>query len=136
MLEQVTRFIEENIYQSKVWDNADDKYRKKAINTAKRSLSRLLPHIYGPEGEWVDIESLAEQTVWIMKLDDTFQRAEMGATSLSIDGVSIAIKDKDRSLAPFILEKHGISSASIRRKVGSYQRVIGDSSRVGWRRHC
>lgn len=134
MLEEITEFIETNIYHSKVWDQASEKYRLKAINQAKRTLIRLLPQFYA---EAVDVESLAEQTIWIMKIDDTFQRADMGATSISVDGMSIAITDKDRTLAPFILEKHNLPATGlVRRKVGRYQRVPGDSARLEWMRHC
>ena len=106
----VNTFIDEFIYQSKVWDKADERSRKKAINQSIRTLQMLLPNVYGED---IPTEHLAEQTVWLMKIDDTFQRAELGANSMSVDGFSISIKDKDRSLSPFILSVNGITPDAV-----------------------
>lgn len=106
----VNTFIDEFIYQSKVWDKADERSRKKAINQSIRTLQMLLPTVYGED---IPTEHLAEQTVWLMKIDDTFQRAELGANSMSVDGFSISIKDKDRSLSPFILSVNGITPDAV-----------------------
>lgn len=134
MFEEVKTFIDEEIYQSKVWDKAEPRYQQKAIRHAERTLKRLLPNIYG---EGVPVEHLAEQTVWLMKIDDTFQRAELGATNITLDGMSISIKDKDRSLAPFIFEVNNLSPDSVtgglsRRKVARYKTSMRDSYRKGW----
>lgn len=135
MFEQVSTFIDEEIYTSKVWDKANETTRRKAINHSMRTLIRLLPNIYSNDN--MPVEHLAEQTIWLMKIDDTFQRAELGATSITLDGMSISFKDKDRSLAPFIFEVNGISPDSVtgglsKRKVGRYVRCFGDSYRKGW----
>lgn len=134
MFNQVKTFIDEEIYQSKVWDRADEKSQKKAIRQAERTLKRLLPAIYS---EGVPVEHLAEQTIWLMKIDDTFQRAELGATNITLDGMSISIKDKDRSLSPFIFEVNSLSPDSVtgglsKRKVARYSTSIYDSYRKGW----
>lgn len=110
MYEEVNSFIEEHVFQSKVWDVADERFRKKAINQSIRTLKMLLPAIYKED---IPVEHLAEQTVWLMKVDDTFQRAELGASSMSVDGFSISIKDKDRSLAPFILTVNNITPDAV-----------------------
>lgn len=122
LYEDVQAFIDENIYQSKVWDSATESARKKAVNNSARILKSFLPSIYVTD---VPVEHLAEQTVWLMKIDDSFQRSELGATSMSVDGFSISIADKDRSISPFILRINGISPDSITgglttRKVGRY----------------
>lgn len=130
----VLLFVNENIYHSKVWDNSTETLRKKAINQAERTLKRLLPTIYTADSS-IPVEHIAEQTLWTMKIDDTFQRAELGATSLSVDGVSISVKDKDRTICPFILEVNGITPDSLtgglpRRKVGRYGTGISDNFRI------
>lgn len=122
--EDVKAFIDENIYQSKVWDIASESARKKAVNNSARILKALLPDIYSTN---IPAEHLAEQTVWLMKIDDSFQRSELGATSMSVDGFSISIADKDRSISPFVLRINGISPDSVTgglttRKVGRYSR--------------
>lgn len=135
MYDEVKAFIDENILQSKVWDMSTEVYQRKAVNTAIRSLHRLLPRIY-PADEEIPVEHVAEQVVWLMKIDDTFQRAELGAKSITIDGISISFTDKDRSIAPFILEENGISPDALtggltRRKVGRYGTYMSDSYRRG-----
>lgn len=128
---EVSNYIDENIYHSKVWDIADNKARLKAVNNSERILKRLLSKHLGAE---VPVEYLAEQAVYLMRIDDTFLRAELGATNITLDGVSVSIKDKDRTIAPAILDSLGITPDSItggltRRKVGSYSTSIGDSYR-------
>lgn len=120
--EQVAEYIDENIFYSKVWDSATESARKKAVNHAARILKNTLPKIYNND---IPTEHLAEQTVWLMKIDESFQRAELGATNINIDGISISMVDKDRTLAPFILRINNLSPDLItggltRRKVGHY----------------
>lgn len=134
MYAQVKEFIDENIYYSKVWDTATNVLRQKAVRHAERTLRRVLPKLY--DGE-IPVEHLAEQTVWLMKIDDTFQRAEMGVKSITLDGMSISFNDKDRSIAPFILEANGLSPDALtgglaRRKVARYGTYMSDSYRKGW----
>lgn len=134
MFNDVKTFIDEEIYQSKVWDKADEKFRQKAVKQSERTLKRLLPKVYSDK---IPVEHLAEQTIWLMKIDDTFQRSELGATSITLDGLSISIKEKDRSLAPFIFEVNNISPDTFtggisKRKVARYGTSIHDSYRKGW----
>lgn len=128
---EVNRYIDENIYHSKVWDNSNDKAKLKAVNNSERILKRVLKKYLGAE---VPIEYIAEQAVYLMRIDDTFLRAELGATSITLDGVSVSIKDKDRTIAPAVLDSLGITPDAItgglsRRKVGKYGTHVGDSYR-------
>lgn len=128
---EISNYIDENIYHSKVWDIADNKARLKAVNNSERILTRVLKKYLGNE---VPIEFIAEQAVYLMRIDDTFLRAELGATSITLDGISVSIKDKDRTIAPAILDSLGITPDAItggisRRKVGKYSTSIGDSYR-------
>lgn len=128
---EVSNYIDENIYHSKLWDKADNKARVKAVNNSERILKRLLSKYLGAE---VPVEYLAEQAVYLMRIDDTFLRAELGATSITLDGISVSIKDRDRSIAPAVLDSLGITPDAItggltRRKVGKYATCITDSYR-------
>lgn len=125
MFEDVSAYIDENILHSKVWDEADVKTRTKAVNNAQRMLKNMLPKIYG---ESIPVEHLSEQSIWMLKIDDSFQRSELGATSMAVDGFSISIQNKDRSIAPFILSINGISPDAVtgglsKRRVGRYSKV-------------
>lgn len=129
-LYEVNKFIAENILHSAVWDSANETVRIKAINQAERTLKRYFPQIYEKE---VPVEHLAHQVIWLLKIDDSIQRAELGATSISIDGVSISYAQKDRSLCPLIMEELNLSEGwNLRRKVGSYSTSLFDSYRKGW----
>lgn len=134
LFEEVRAFIDEEVYQSKVWDNASDTARKKAVKQSIRTLKRFFPSQYS---NVVPVDHLAEQVIWLMKVDDTFQRAELGATNITIDGMSISIKDKDRALAPYILDVNGITPDAVtgglsRRKVARYSLKRKDTFRKGW----
>lgn len=126
----VNEFISENILHSGVWDSATEEQKKKAVNQSKRTLKRFFPKVYIDE---IPVEHLAEQSIWILKIDDMVQRAEMGATSISVDGISISYSQKDRSLCPFIMEVMNLSEGwNLRRKVGRYSTSLFDSNRKGW----
>ena len=126
----VNSFIAENILHSGVWDSATEEQKKKAVNQSERTLKRFFPSIYADE---VPVEHLAEQSLWILKIDDMVQRAELGATSISVEGISISYSQKDRSICPFLMEVLNLSEGwNSRRKVGSYSTYIWDSNRMGW----
>ena len=129
-VQEVDSFIRDNILHSAVWDSAEEVQRIKAVNHAERTLTRYFPNIYADE---VPVEHLAHQVIWILKIDDGIQRAELGATYISVDGISITYTQKDRSLCPFIMEELHLSEGwNLRRKVGSYSTSLRDSYRKGW----
>lgn len=126
----VDEFISENVLHSGVWDSATGEQKKKAVNQSNRTLKRFFPNIYTDE---IPVEHLAEQSLWILKIDDMVQRAEMGVTSISVEGISISYSQKDRSICPFIMEVLNLSEGwNSRRKVARYSTYIWDSSRKGW----
>lgn len=127
---QVDSFIRDNILHSAVWDSANELQRIKAVNQSERTLKRYFSKTYKDD---VPIEHLSHQAIWLLKMDDFIQRAELGATSISIDGISIAYSQKDRSVCPFIMEELNLSEGwNLRRKVGRYSTSLRDSNRKGW----
>ena len=126
----VTAYIDESIYHSSVWDEADETVQKKAVNNCISLLTVILSKYFATEAD-IPVNILANQVVWFVRIDDTFLRAEMGATYIQMSGVMVNIKDKDRSIAPFVMDSLGITPDPItggvtRRKVGSYAgRYIG-----------
>lgn len=121
---EIGTFIDENILHSSVWDEAEEKLRKKAVNNSALTLTRMLPR-YFPNDEEISIDVLANQVVWILRVDDTFLRAEMGASYIQMSGVMVNIKDRDRSICPYVLDVLGITPDPItgglsKRKVGRY----------------
>lgn len=114
---QVTAYIDENVLHSQLFDNASKTVRSKAVNQAQKMLTRYLD-VYEEEYP-VPVEDVAEQVIWLLKMDDTMQRVEMGATSISVDGISISFEKKDRSLAPAVMAKYGKTETK-KRRVGRY----------------
>lgn len=125
-VEQVTAFVNENVLHSQLYDTATEIVRNKAINQAEIMLRRYLD-VYEVD-EPVPTEDVAEQAIWLLKMDDTTQRAEMGATSISVDGISISFSEKDRTLAPAVLAKYGRRDSK-KRRVGSYHVPRFDTAR-------
>lgn len=120
----VTAYINENIYHSAVWDESTDSARSKAVNNSVDILIHGLNGVY-TKGEDIPINILANQVVWFMRIDDTFLRAEMGASYIQMSGVMVNIKDKDRSISPYVLDALGITPDPLtggvsKRKVGRY----------------
>ena len=129
-LTDVTAYIEESVYHSAIWDEATAGVRSKAINNCIELLVTVLKDKFLVEAD-IPVNILSHQTVWFMRIDDTFLRAEMGASYIQMSGVMVNIKDKDRSIAPFVMDALDITPDALtggvtRRKVGSYSgRYIG-----------
>lgn len=121
---EIGSFIDENILHSSVWDEAEEKIRKKAVNNSALTLKKLLPK-YFPDSDEIATDILANQVVWMLRIDDTFLRAEMGASYIQMSGVMVNIENKDRSIAPYVMGVLNISPDALtkgltKRKVGRY----------------
>lgn len=124
----VDQYITDNILHSKLWDDATPEIRSKAVNQSVNTLLKYLPDVYKDE-ESLPVDDVAEQVLWLLKLDDYMQRAEMGAMMITVDGIQINIKDMDRTISPKILSYYGKSIK--KRKVGSYVEAVENSYRMG-----
>lgn len=124
---QVDEYILENILHSDVWDKAELIIRTKAVNNAQRVLLTRMSK-YFPDENSLTLEYVAHQTVWMLRIDDTLLRAEMGITYIQMSGVMVNIKDKDNSIAPFVMAGLGLKT----RKVASYysDRPVGTDETI------
>lgn len=126
----VTEYIDESIYHSAIWDEASAGIRSKAINNCIELLLTILKDKFSIPAD-IPVNILSHQVVWFMRIDDTFLRAEMGASYIQMSGVMVNIKDKDRSIAPFVMDALGITPDALtggvtKRKVGRYAgRIVG-----------
>ena len=125
----VSQYIEDTVIQSFVWDNSDIKLRKKAVRRAELTLRSILGDIFGTDE--IPVEILGEQAVWILKLDDTIERAELGMKNVWVDGTMITVSDKDNSICPLVFKMLGIpvTNKGKRRRVGGYQPYVKDTGR-------
>ena len=132
---EVSKYIDDNILQSVLWDSSDETVRRKAANNAYESLARLLPDVFADKE--IEVDDIAQQAVFLLKIDDSFQRAELGVVQMSIDGMTLIFRDRDYTIAPYISGKYGITVVNgKRRRTASYRvdpfssyRIPIDSSR-------
>lgn len=120
MFQEVSNFIDANILQSQLWDAASTEYRSKAVNNAELNLKTLLADVYAGQ-EVIPVDDIAQQAIFLMKIDDSFQRAELGVVQMSIDGMTLIFRDRDYTIAPYISGKYGITVVNgKRRRTASY----------------
>lgn len=122
--EQVHAYIETNILHSDVYDRADEKQRSKAFNQATLTLSDFIKE------DDITLRDVAEQVVFIFKLDGTIQRAELGVNYVMVDGIQITLTSAERTIAPSIMRRHDIVSTR-KRRVGSYATPLSSTYRFG-----
>lgn len=115
----VSAYIDTNILQSVLWDAATADIKRKAANNAYESLARLLPDVF--QDREIEVDDIAQQAVFLLKIDDSFQRAELGVVQMSIDGMTLIFRDRDYTIAPYISGKYGITVVNgKRRRTASY----------------
>lgn len=124
---EVTQYITENVLHSKLFDSATPEIKQKAINQASHTLFKYMADVY-KSVELLPVDDVAEQVLWLLKMDDSMQRAEMGAMMITVDGIQIQLRDMDRTISPKLMALYG--KTSIRKgRVGAY--ADGDAYRVG-----
>ncbi|MCY8048452.1 hypothetical protein MOD91_18175 [Bacillus haynesii] len=117
MFQDVKDFISANIFHSQLWDALDADRQEKAVNNAAMNLRNY----YG-DARKLTTEAVAYQTLWLLKIDDSIQRAGQGVTQVSVSGMSISLSQVDRSIAPEVLRLMG-------RRIGRYGLAIEDTFR-------
>ena len=122
--EKVHSYIEENILNSEVYDSATVERRLKAFNQSQTTLSDFI------KPEKITIRDVAEQVVFLFMLDQTIQRAELGVTFVTVDGIQMTINDRDRVIAPSIMRRYHIRTTTPAR-VGRYQTDLHNTFRYG-----
>ena len=127
MFNEVSEFIDENILQSTLWDAATTEVRKKAVNNAILNLKTLLADVYAGY-ESIPVDDVANQAIFLLKIDDSFQRAELGVVQMSIDGMTLIFRDRDYTVAPYVSGKHGITVVNGKRRRTASYRVDGAAS--------
>jgi len=113
--EKVDEYINTSILRAEGYIGADKDSKKRAIN---QSINTLMEQLELDKEELI-VRDVAEQTVFLFKIDGTIERAEMGVSSVSVDGISISISNVDTTLAPSIKNRYGIKDTK-KRRAGRY----------------
>lgn len=130
MFDEVKQFIDENILQSTLWDAASTEVKTKAVNNAALNLKTLLADVYEGQ-ENIPVDDIAQQAIFLLKIDDSFQRAELGVIQMSIDGMTLIFRDRDYTIAPYVSGKYGITVVNgKRRRTASYRVDPATSYRI------
>ena len=134
VLARVQQYINRNVYNSAVWDALPEQLQVKAIYNAYRTLITLLPDIFNGSSETtIDLDDLVAEIMWLIKKDDSTDRAEQGATGITLGDMSIYF-DKDKSgllIAPAIVTRYDLALNGQRRRVGRYEVPREDTTRTG-----
>ncbi|MBE7117261.1 hypothetical protein FT641_27195 [Bacillus paranthracis] len=115
--EEVQSFIDENILHSDVFDAADVNKKRKAVKNAEN----VLRNFYGSSRQ-LPVEAIANQTIWLLQIDDSIRRAEQGVTNVNVMGISISMAQIDRSISPQVIKLLG-------RRIGRYGLEVQDTYR-------
>lgn len=138
VLARVSQYFNINVFNSSSWDNLTPELQTKAIFNAYRILYTMLPEIYCCDADemTIDLDDLCSEILWIIQKDDSVQRAEQGATSISLGDMSISfnLEEGARLIAPFIKQRYGLSETGQLRKVGQYITPRADTYRTGMHR--
>lgn len=125
LFEDVKAYIGENVFHTASFDKADEAKQRKAVKNAEAVLYMLYKN-YKPETNPLPLEAVAYQTIWIMSKDANILKADLGLTSVSIDGMQQAFSSVDRTVAPEV-------KRILKKRVGSYSLAVSDTRRDMYR---
>ncbi|SFH23063.1 hypothetical protein SAMN05660649_04370 [Desulfotomaculum arcticum] len=81
------------------WVAADPTQKQRALANAKAQLYRIYRNFNDAEKPLPD-EAVFEQSLWLLRIDDTLRKAEMGVKIISVAGVQIAVDKAAQTVAP------------------------------------
>ena len=121
VVQEVKEHIELNVFHSQLWDSLDSDNRTKVVNQASNQLYNHYGR-YNVDENPLPIPAIVEQVLWVLMIDDSMKRADMGVTSINVSGMTLNVSQRDRSIAPEVLVMLG-------RRVGRYGLPIADTFR-------
>jgi hypothetical protein len=94
------------VLHSDAWDEATDSVKQKALNQAEKDLYEVFTDydINDPEKQLPN-EAIYEQALWLLRIDDALQKAEMGVKNLTVEGVSISMSSAPPRIGPRVRQK-------------------------------
>lgn len=95
MYEETKIYITENILKNELFVKATGEEQNRAIREAEQQLRNF----YGKNIE-LPTEAIAYQALWLLRVDDSLQKAEQGVNSISLNGITISTKSPRPHIAP------------------------------------
>jgi hypothetical protein len=106
MAQQVTlaeaqAYFDSYVLHSEAWDEATTTQQTKALNQAEKDLYEVFTdYDINDVTKQLPNEAIFEQALWLLRIDDALQQAEMGVRSVSVEGISISISSPPPRIAP------------------------------------
>lgn len=104
-LTDAQQYFDTYVLHSEAWDEADDTMRIKALNQAERDLYEYFADDFDAETNPLPDEAIYEQALWLLRIDEALQKAEMGVTNLTVEGISISMYSAPPKISPKALQK-------------------------------
>jgi len=109
MPQQVTltdaqQYFDTYVLHSEAWDEADETRQTKALNQAEKDLYEYFTDFDMVENPLPD-EAIYEQALWLLRIDEALQKAEMGVTNITVEGISISVSSPPPKISPKAIQK-------------------------------
>ena len=106
-------YFDTYVLHSEPWDEADDIRKTKALNQAEKDLYEYFTDydINDPEKQLPN-EAIFEQALWLLRIDDAIQKAEMGVKNVNVEGISITVNSPPPKIGPRVLQKIAYATGS------------------------
>jgi hypothetical protein len=99
-------YFDTYVLHSDAWDEADVTKQTKALNQAEKDLYEVFTdyNIDDPTKQ-LPKEAVYEQALWLLRIDDALQKAEMGVKNLTVEGISISMSYAPPRIGPRVRQK-------------------------------
>jgi hypothetical protein len=121
LFDDVKAYIGESIFNSASFDNLPEDRQIKAVNQAEKSLYLLFKN-YNPDTNPLPVEAVTYQTLWVIAKDSNVQKADLGVSSVSIDGMAQSFSNVDRTVSPEV-------KRILSKRLGSYNLSLSQTRR-------
>ncbi len=81
------------------WVAADPAQKQRALANAKALLYRVYRN-FSESTKPIPDKAVYEQALWLLRVDETIRKAEMGVKIISVSGMQIAVDKAPRTIAP------------------------------------
>lgn len=81
------------------WVEAEPGQKQRGLANAKALLYRVYRN-FNDEGNSLPDEAVFEQALWLLRIDETLRKAELGVKAISVSGMQIAVDKAASMVAP------------------------------------
>ena len=119
-VEDAQTYFDTYVLHTDAWDEATETEHTKSLNQAENDLYEFFSEKFNQKDSPLPDEAIFEQALWLLRIDDALQRAEMGVRNLSVDGINITVASSPPKVGPRAI-----------RKIEKHLEDIGDGGSFG-----